>query len=52
MYDMKGTLVRNWPARIIGKGSLELDMTGITQGQYIVQFNDGNKRWVVKLVKL
>lgn len=52
VYDMKGTLVRSWPARTIGKGSFELDMTGISQGQYIVEFNDGNKRWVVKLVKL
>jgi uncharacterized repeat protein (TIGR03803 family) len=52
MYDMKGALVRAWSARIIGKGSLELDMTGITQGQYILQFNDGKKQWVVKLVKL
>ena len=52
IYDMKGILVRNWPARIIGKGSFELDMKGISQGHYIVEFNDGNKRWVVKLVKL
>jgi len=49
---MKGTLVRNWSARIIGKGSLELDMTGITQGEYIVQFTDGKKQWSVKLIKL
>ncbi|MGZ8558539.1 MAG: T9SS type A sorting domain-containing protein, partial [Chitinophagaceae bacterium] len=52
LYDIKGNLVRTWPARVIGKGSLELDMTGITQGHYIVQFTDGNKQWVVKLVKL
>ena len=52
IYDMKGTLVRNWSARIIGKGSIELDMAGISRGQYIVEINDGNKRWVVKLVKL
>ena len=45
-------MVRNWSARIVGKGTIELDMTGISRGQYIVELNDGNKRWVVKLIKL
>ena len=52
IYDIRGSLVRSWSARIIGKGSIELDMSGISPGQYIVQLNDGNKRWVVKLIKL
>ena len=52
IYDIRGSLVRSWSARIIGKGSIELDMTGISPGQYIVQLNDGNRRWVAKLIKL
>src|SRR4029434_9602568 len=52
IYDIRGSLVRTWSARIIGKGSIELDMRGIGPGQYIVELNDGNKRWAVKLLKL
>src|SRR4029078_10022331 len=52
IYDIRGSLVRSWSARIIGKGSIELNMTGISSGQYIVQLNDGNRRWVAKLIKL
>ncbi len=52
LLDINGAAVMNWSARRLGNGKLELDLSRISRGQYVVVVNDNERRWVVKVIKL